>query len=320
MYCKEKIKDSIHYDKINGEYYFDKKLQDHINIKNEVTPISVCWMIENACNLNCIYCFAEHKNICHEKVNYDAVVKNILNLHPITIILTGGEPTLNPNIKNIIDLIGEKAITIIDSNGTTTAFNNIISSLSNSVVRFSVDSLNSQVLKKVRPSKILAQTDEQIENITNNIKLLVTNNIPIIIQTVMTKININELDSIYQFLLNNGVKRWYISAVKYSEKCKNNFDDIGLTEEEIEIIIDKVNGYKSKTMNVSFSVEQDAGAKSRLFVEKTGKFFVDTIINGIKYVGKNSYSPTHDEICKCLDIKKHYDLYIGKKNILKSNK
>ncbi len=311
---REELKSKIKYDKITGDYIFDNE-SENSNIKKYVSPVSVCWMIENACNLNCIYCFAEHKNLNDFNLNYKEIIKNILSLKPKTIILTGGEPTLNKDLKEILKYIGEKAVTIIDSNGTYLCFEELLPHLQNSVVRFSIDSLDTKVLEKVRPSKFLGDTDKQISKIENNIRILVSHNIPVIIQSVMTKYNINDLQQIYEFLLKNGVKRWYISAVKYSEKCEENYNYIGLSEADIIKISDFIE--KITDINTSFSIEEDSGAKARLFIEKSGKFFVDTILNGIEYVGDNPYCPTYDEVYNKLDCEKHYDLYIKRKNLVR---
>ena len=313
----ETLKSRIKYDKTSGEYNFDYS-EETSELKKIIAPISICWMIENACNLNCIYCFSEHKNLNNTVSDYKKVINNILSLKPITIIITGGEPTLNHNLIEILKYIGNKAITIIDSNGTYMLFEKLLPYLTNSVVRFSIDSLDEKVIEIVRPSKNLNDTKNQISKIEKNMQILISNNIPVIIQTVMTKFNINELDKIYNFLKDNGIKRWYISAVKYSEKCKENYGNIGLTNDDIKIVNNIIDNFND--INVTFSIEEDAGAKARLFVEKSGKFFVDTIVNGIEYVGSNPYCPTHDEVQEKLDCEKHFDLYIKRKNLVKNKK
>ena len=118
------------------------------------------------------------------------------------------------------------------------------------------------------------------------------------------------------FLLKNVVKRWYVSAVKYSEKCGGNYNNFGLSEADIIKISDFIE--KLTDINTSFSIEEDCGAKARLFIEKSGKFFVDTILNGIEYIGDNPYCPTYDEVYSKLDCEKHYDLYIKRKNLVRN--
>ena len=77
--------------------------------------------------------------------------------------------------------------------------------------------------------------------------------------------------------------------------------------------------FNSSKINITFSVEKEAGARARLFVEKSGRFFVDTIVDGVVYVGKDFTSPTREEILECLDLDRHYGLYINKNNIVKRN-
>lgn len=314
LYIKIKNDIQIAYDSIDGEYYYQKNCENK-DIKNKLSPISVCWLIENSCNLNCIYCFSEQKN-SNPKSDYKQIANNILKLEPLTIILTGGEPTLNKDISKIIECIGDRAFIIIDSNGTTNCWDNIIPKLKNSLVRFSIDSLKCDIIKIVRPCKVIDSTKSQINTITTNIKKLKENNIPIIIQTVMTKYNIEELEDIYNYLLDLGIKRWYISAVKYSEKCKNNYNSICLHDEELEKVKQKIDTFNTDKINITFSLEKDAGARARLFVEQSGMFFVDTITDGISYLGNN---PSIEDVQKELDIEKHYNLYIKKNNIIKRN-
>lgn len=93
---------------------------------------------------------------------------------------------------------------------------------------------------------------------------------------------------------------------------------MGLSASEALNINQLVESYND--INVTFSIEEDAGAIARLFVEKSGKFFVDTIIDGIEYVGKNPYYPTPEEIYDKLDCEKRYDLYIKRKNLVKNKR
>ena len=56
-------------------------------------------------------------------------------------------------------------------------FEELIPYLKNSVVRFSIDSLNPEIIKKVRPSKIVNDTVNQISKIEKNIQILISNDV-----------------------------------------------------------------------------------------------------------------------------------------------
>lgn len=318
IYYKRKANGLLMYDTKNGDYCFQSA--DSIIRPQRLAPISVCWLIERDCNLDCIYCFSQSKNKLDKTDNFLQVAENILSLKPITIILTGGEPTLNIHIKEILEYIGIRALTIIDSNGTTNIWPELIPYLKNSIVRFSIDSLDSEIIKQVRPSKFFGLTSKQIPTIRKNIKLLKKHNVPIIMQTVLTSINTKELDTIYNFLLELQIHRWYISVVKYSDKCKDQFNQIGISPKELELICRKIASFPETPIKVTLSCEADAGAKSRLFVEESGDFCVDTIENGLMYVGTDSKNPSHEEVCKCLSVSRHFDLYIKRNNIISYNK
>lgn len=314
-FCKNRASGRIIFDAENFEYYYENNKNHGIN-PEVLVPISFCWLIENNCNLDCIYCFSDHKKIGIENNDYIETAKNILSLDPLTIVLTGGEPTLNKNLKEILDFIDGDALTIIDSNGTTDVWSELIPSLKNSIVRFSIDSLNENTINKVRPSSNRIFTSNQIPTITKNIRILSSNDILVTIQTVVTRYNINELDEIYNYLVQNGIKHWYLSVVKYSEKCSNIYSDIYPTDEEIKLIKHKIKTYNQKKIKVKLSIEKSDFDNSRVFIDKTGKFFVELVDKGITYIGANPTKPTISEICNELNLTTFYDLYINKKNIV----
>lgn len=299
----------------NFEYYYESNKGSEIDPK-DLVPISFCWLIENRCNLDCIYCFSDHKKMSVENNDYIETAKNILKLDPLTIVLTGGEPTLNKHLKEILDFINGDALTIIDSNGTTDVWSALIPSLKTSIVRFSIDSLRVNTINKVRPSSNCIFTSDQIPAITRNINILSSNDILVTIQTVVTKYNVNELDEIYNYLIQNGIKHWYLSMVKCSEKCSNIYRDIYPTDEEIELIKHKVKTYNQNKIRVKLSIEKNAFDNSRVFIDKAGMFFVELADKGITYIGANPTKPAISEICDELNLTTFYDLYINKKNIV----
>lgn len=314
-FYKNRVSGKIVFDADNFEYYYAKNKDREINPR-DIMPLSFCWLIENNCNLDCIYCFSDHKNICIKNKDYIETARNILNLDPLTIVLTGGEPTLNKNFKEILDFINGKALTIIDSNGTTDVWQKLIPSLKNSIIRFSIDSLNENTINKVRPSSNRILTSKQIPTITKNIKTLISNDILVTIQTVVTRFNINELDEIYNYLIQNGIKHWYLSVVKNSKKCSNIYSDIYPTDEEIELIKTKIKTYNQSKIRVKLSVEKDNFDNSRVFIDKTGQFFVELADKGIIYIGADPTKPTIKEICDEINLTTCYDLYINKGNIV----
>lgn len=273
-------------------------------------PLCVCCLAENRCNLNCIYCFGEDKMYNNRRIAsvaelYDPLVK----IQPIQISLGGGEPTLNPMLGEIIDYISAHEIAIlVDTNGTTEELQKIISVVKRNdvLVRVSIDSLNDEIIQKVRPYKGKIEISVA-ERIKKNIAMLLDNEVGVTVQTVLSRINLKEMKEIADFLVKKGIKRWHISGVKYSEKCKSSYDSISITEKEILETQKRLSEYK-KYIDITFAYEKDYGPNARLFFDVNGEFLTDSIVEGLNYLGKN---PQLTEIYKKLDKNGHIQRYLG---------
>jgi len=74
----------------------------------------VDWKLSNVCNYNCEYCYPLEKNgslpFLDINTNKEVVDKlhNIYKDHPISFVLTGGEPTLYPNLYELCSYIKSK--------------------------------------------------------------------------------------------------------------------------------------------------------------------------------------------------------------------
>ena len=301
----------IRYDYQYGEYFYDSTILD----LEKIVPISMCWLIEENCNLDCIYCYSSHKSMNSIDAFYQKTVDNVLSLNPVSIVLTGGEPTLNKNLISILQYIDGRIVTIIDSNGTTNVWESIIPFMKNAVVRISVDSINPKILEAVRPAKKMSSYFV-LSKITENIDMLVKNKIPIIVQTVLTSYNIDCLDELFLFLMKHKVPRWYISCVKRPNNDSFSIDNISASFDSLEKLKEKIIFWNKKGVITTLSQELEEGKEARLFIEKGGKFYIDTLRNGKQYIGANPHNPTIEEIVEAIDVNKHYDLYLKRSNLL----
>lgn len=298
---------------------FLEKNKNHINTNIKFShPFRINWLIEERCNLDCIYCFADDKMENNEtRENILETANHILDLGFMNVGLSGGEPTINPYLKDVIDTFKGKCSINIDTNGTLEQLGDMAKLLkeANVLVRITIDSVNSEILEKVRPSK--NKKMNQLELIKKNIKKLQKENVPIMIHTVITQINKNYLKDIAEVLVDLGVNRWHIYGVNYSEKCKKFYDKIKLTNEELNsIYLDIKKQYGDKiNMSVYFD-EGNYSANSVLLINSEGKFYLDSITNGIHYIGNNSKLPTLDEINKELNTELHCKGYLWTPDLL----
>lgn len=281
-------------------------------------PFRINWLIEERCNLDCIYCFADDKMENNEtKENILETANHILNLGFMNVGLSGGEPTINPYLKDVIEIFKGKCSINIDTNGTIEQLGDMAQLLkeANVLVRITIDSVNTEVLDKVRPSK--NKKLNQLEIIKSNIRKLQNENVPIMIHTVVTQINKNHLFDIAKELVDLGVKRWHMYGVNYAEKCKDFYEEIKLTNSELnDIYLDVKKEYGDKiNMSIYFD-EGNYSANSVLLINSEGKFYLDSITNGIHYIGQNPKFPTLDEINSELDTKLHCKGYLWTPDLL----
>lgn len=185
----------------------------------------------------------------------------------------------------------------------------------NVLVRITIDSVDSEILEKVRPSK--SEKLNQLEMIKSNIKKLQKENVPIMVHTVITQINKNYLKDIADVLVDLDVNRWHIYGVNYSEKCKAFYDKIKLTNEELNNIYLDIKKQYGNMINMSvYFDEGNYSANSVLLINSEGKFYLDSITNGIHYIGNNPKLPTLEEINEDLDTKLHCKGYLWTSNLL----
>lgn len=274
-------------------------------------PFHINWLIEETCNLDCIYCFA-HNKMKHRRAK-DAIQRTaeyILSLGAMNVGLSGGEPTMNPYLADVIGSLAGNCSISLDTNGTLPCLSDMAGLLkrANVLVRITVDAVDTCTLQRVRPGK----TDfDQRSIIQHNIQTMLSHDVPLMVHTVVTQYNADKLHLIAEELLRLGVRRWQMYGVDYSEKCKAIYHEIRLSYQELmEVYTDVKAAYGNQIeMSVYFD-ENSFSANSVLLVDCEGKFYLDSITDGIHYIGADPTTPTLEEICAALDVPLHCKGYL----------
>lgn len=283
------------------------------NVQSD-NPVTICWMVSGSCNLDCIYCFAKNKMFEKREDSADVLdtARHLLGLKPVCINLTGGEPTLNPKLKDILLLFNGKVSTILDTNGTTPQLTDLIPVLkkTNTTVRLTVDILDDEILNIVRP-QLGGAALTQTEILKRNIRGLTEAGVPVVVHTVLTKYNLGKLEATAEELLRLGVKRWHFYPVNYSEKCRDFFDSIKVSLSQACEYTDTLAECFGKEIKITCP-HNDIGFRERtvLLVDSAGRFCVDTIYNGCLFLGENPHFPTKEEILAGLNFELHKQAYL----------
>ena len=277
-------------------------------------PFYLGWEVSGRCNLDCIYCFAE--TAIHTD-NTDQIMKtaeNILAVHPLVVGLSGGEPTLNAKLPDIIKLFSGKVSLILNTNGTTQLLGKIVPLLKEAgvLVRLTVDAMNNDLLNQVRPPVSMPSGGfDQVSILRRNIKLLVESDVNMMVHTVVTQQSKGYLAETAEELISLGVKRWHMYCVDPCWKCKDIFDDIYVDKAELRTICEGLKVQYGDKLHITYP---SSSVQSRecaiLLVDSTGRFFVNPNDEHVRFIGQDPTAPSIDEILAELDYETHKKCYL----------
>lgn len=177
----------------------------------------------NICNLCCPYCYNdsaidnELKIIPLDKI---FLIVNFCKKNKIsTITLSGGEPTLHPFIKEIIQFINANGINV-----------NMITNLSTNIIDYEDFYANGNTLQ-ITFDSIYRENHNQIrgnnnyESITKHINKFKKNINQIVVRFNLRKNNVLELNCIENFTHKLGIKNIYFNYLNSNGRA-SNFDDL----------------------------------------------------------------------------------------------
>jgi MoaA/NifB/PqqE/SkfB family radical SAM enzyme len=342
-FCEDKVKKSISGSNIfdNLSIGIEKKRENNFKIQNWLpqkesfsfedglpdVPIVINWLISNKCNSKCKYCYASDvidKNF--KSNNIKNITKAILSYNPLAIVLSGGEPLLEKNkLVEAIELIGGKAGIILDTNGLIYDKELIkIFKKYNVVIRVSLDSLHNETNDKVRPQRTKRKNSLNI--IIDNIVKYKKNDIPILMQTVITSVNKNTIDDMYKKLPALKINGWRLFSVASpnEEKEAGTFNEVMLfgrtktikeaqvdIQEKLKIFADDHVSNSDYTLDVVYKA--DTIKNSVILVLPSGEFVTENVFKNCKiHIDKNNPNNPVNIFGKTVDLRGHYERYLGK--------
>lgn len=185
-------------------------------------PILINWLLSPSCPFNCVYCYARDLMTDayvegSKQVDVGAVAKTILAHEPLAVVLTGGEPTLSPQLTDAVAALLGKTGLILDTNGWGLT-DEIIALLSKNRVNVRV-SLDDEIPRLNTTSR----GGKAIEVAVDAICRCVDAGIPVTVQTVATRWNLASLAEMGHKLHRMGVRVWRILKVVNSSASEAGF-------------------------------------------------------------------------------------------------
>lgn len=231
------LRRKIRLNKNKFEYIRNKCLNpEDVDYESFESPIVVGIMISNFCNLNCSYCLARNGSSYSEQnlliKNEDILINRLIKSQIISLLVSGGEPTLYSNLPTFLDkMYNSNFLIMLDTNGTKLSYE-LIDTLKRVSIfpRISLDSVSDEIHNKNRGN--FSDTFE-------NIKKLINQGIEFRINTVIHNDNIYELEKIAEFMLENNIKTWHLFKLQQEFAPKSIWINDDIVEKNINLIREK---------------------------------------------------------------------------------
>jgi len=200
-------------------------------------PLAVTWSITDRCNFQCYYC-GRWKMSTQELSTDDAMalISGLANARCLRIVFGGGEPLLRKDIGLLIDFCKKKGIsTGLISNGYFLAER--IDEIRNiDTLALSIDGIGGVC-------DFIRGTSGAYENVVAAIKIARKKKIRVILNTVLTRYNLDQVDLIIEFATKHGAGVMFgpVSSIHFGGSA---IDSLVPGKSEFRNIIDTLVGYK----------------------------------------------------------------------------
>jgi MoaA/NifB/PqqE/SkfB family radical SAM enzyme len=285
-------------------------------------PLVINWLITSRCLCKCEYCYSKDvmaKGLKEpDEEDIVRIANAILNFKPLAVVLTGGDPLCSDNLENILKCLYKKTGIIVDTNGFNFEHKHVRLFKKYKVfVRISFDSQNPKHNNSLRPSK---NGSCSLREAINAIDKCLQNQIPVGIQTVVTKKNFGNIIPISEKLPRIGVQCWRLQIVA-NHKMANNFEKMSPNKKRFykEIAPRIVSGIGRKAMGSMYvDVVHNNIPNSVILVLPDGGFFTELGGSGkIPIDPANVKNPSLQSFRDgVLNREGHSDRYLGGNDLL----
>lgn len=171
----------------------------------------VAWELTRNCNLACIHCRASAANGPHEGElstgECRKIIDDIVGFSTPTVILTGGEPLLRPDLFDIIEYGQAKGLRMVIAVNGTLVDENAAGKLKASGIRRVSLSLDG---KDRQGHDAFRAVDGAFDAVLNAARIFAKIDLPFQINTTVTALNVDDIDDIYSLARSLGAAAWHV--------------------------------------------------------------------------------------------------------------
>ena len=227
-------------------FNYDKDKLD-FKRKRHPFPVDIHLMLNTECSTNCIYCYADRRNISKalSLTRIFELIKEAKFHDARSFELTGGDIFLCKYWDKIVSELYKNGFETLLSTKTPLKKNTIekLSNLGVKRIQFSLDSVFPFSLEKIL---LINNGEKYLENVKKTFSMLKDNNIMIDIHSIIINTNkdVNNIKEIYTFLKEyNNIREWRIdNAHSTLYKNDNENNTFLINKEDFKLII----GYLQK--------------------------------------------------------------------------
>jgi mycofactocin radical SAM maturase len=195
-------------------------------------PVNVTWEITLKCNLHCVHCLSDSGGILRDELNTSECMKLIDELSSLKVFqvnIGGGEPFIREDFLDLLDYSHKRGlVTCVSTNGTLIdeRIARRLAKMEMLYLQVSLDGVDEATNDNIRGNGTYRK-------IINAIETLTASNVKFSINTVLTRTNFEQLETLRNMAGKYG-SELRVSRFRPSGRGKSSKRELGPTPEQLE--------------------------------------------------------------------------------------